>query len=79
MYTKIPLADLNKRMCEVIDEAVQELEDCKYEWMLEVSTFGGAASEAKWVDCKQTAFNKSDKFFDVLQLKDLLKFITTSL
>ena len=45
------------------------------EWMLEVSTFGGAASEAKWLDCKQTAFNKSDKFFDVLQLKDLLKFI----
>ena len=75
MYTKIPLADLNKRMCEVIDEAVEELGECKYEWMLEVSTFGGAASEAKWVDCKQTAFNKSDKFFDVLQLKDLLKFI----
>jgi hypothetical protein len=62
-------------MCEVIDEAVEELGECKYEWMLEVSTFGGAASEAKWVDCKQTAFNKSDKFFDVLQLKDLLKFI----
>ena len=62
-------------MCEVIDEAAEELGECKYEWMLEVSTFGGAASEAKWVDCKQTAFNKSDKFFDVLQLKDLLKFI----
>ena len=49
MYTKISLADLNKRMCEVIDEAVEELGECKYEWMLEVSTFGGAASEAKWV------------------------------
>ena len=75
MYTKIPLDDLFKRICLVIDEAADEMGDCKYEWMLEVSTFAGKVSEAAWVDCKKTTFDKSDKIFNISELKNLTRFI----
>ena len=43
--------------------------------MLEFSVFDGKVSKAKWVDCKNTGYEKSDKTLSVNDLKELLHFV----
>ena len=50
--------DVKQSSAVEVNKLVQSVScSVKSSWQLEVSTFGGAASEAIWVDCKQTAFN----------------------
>ena len=52
-----------------------ELGECKYEWMLEFLVFDGEVSSAKWVDCKNTGYEKSLKTLSVSDLKEFLHFV----